>query len=286
MLARQFLPMLKRAALKLFQDNGFDTAKSAAYSAVLSFCPGLLVLTALLFRHNISVVVDEISVALDRVLPPEAYQLASRYLTAQGARTQGILVGASFVAIWSGSNVVVSLMEAFRQAYRIPASRSIVKNRAVALTLLTMAGAPLFGATLLLFFGQQIENWLAAHLGEVSWLVAPAGELVRWIISLITSAVVIAVLYHVGPNRPQKWRYIWPGAVLATALWVTATLLFAWYVQRIAEYTNLYGSISTAVVLLIWMYIVNLIVIFGCQFNVQYEKVVTEPERQRERSGL
>lgn len=284
--ARHVLSMLHRAAGRLFHDNGFDIAKSAAYSSVLSFFPGLMVLASLLFRQNVSAVVDEIALALDRVLPPEAYQVAARFLTAQGIRTKGILIGACVVAIWSGSNVVISLMEGFRAAYRIPTARSFFKARAVAIALLLMAGTPLIAATLLVLFGQQIENWLTAHLGDVSWLVAPAGSALRWIIALITSAVVIGVLYHVGPNRPQKWRFIWPGAVLATALWVAATLLFASYVQHVAQYTDLYGSISAAVVLLIWMYIVNLIVIFGCEFNVEYETLVTEPERRGERSGL
>ncbi len=272
MILLKLLRLLRRAATRTFYDNCFDLAKSAAYSSILSFFPGLMVLTALLFRHNVSTVVDEISVALDRVLPAEAYKVAGVYLTAQGKRTQGLLAGACVVAIWSASNVMVALMEGFRIIYRTPTGRSFLKTRAVALSLLPLAGAPLLLATFLLFFGQQIENWLTAHLGESSWWVAPAGRMVRWVVALGTSMGVLGVLYHVGPKRAQKWRYVWPGAVLATALWMVATLLFAWYVQHVARYNDLYGSISTAVVLLVWMYIVNLIVLVGCEFNALWEE--------------
>jgi len=268
---RKFLWLVRRTATRTFYDNCFGIAKSAAYSSILSFFPGLMVLTALLFRHNVSTVVDEISVALDRVLPTEAYKVAAVYLTAHGKRTQGLLAGACVVAIWSASSVMSSLMDGFRVIYRIPVGRSILRARAVALMLLPLAGAPLLLATVLLFFGQQIENWLTAHLGESSWWVAPAGRLVRWIVALSTSIGVLGVLYRVGPNRAQKWRSVWPGAVLATALWMSTTLLFAWYVQHVARYSDLYGSISTAVVLLIWMYIVNLIVLVGCEFNAVTE---------------
>lgn len=272
MSVRKFFWLLRRAAAGSFQDNCFEIAKSAAYSSILSFFPGLMVMASLLFSHNVKAVVDEISVALGRVLPPEAYQVAAVYLTAEGKRAQGLLAGAWIVAIWSASNVMVSLMEGFRVAYRIPVGRSFLRTRAVALMLLPLAGAPLLSATLLLFFGQQIENWLTAHLGEASWWVAPAGQVLRWTVSLGSSVFVLGLLYRVGPNRPQKWCFVWPGAALATALWLLATLLFAWYVQHIARYGDLYGSISTAVVLLIWMYIVNLVVLVGCEYNAEYER--------------
>jgi membrane protein len=282
----KFLRLLRQSALRAFYHNCFEVAKSAAYSSILSFFPGLAVVASLLFRHNVSAVMDEIAVALDRVLPPEVYRVASLYLAAQGRRNQGLLAGAWFVAIWSASNVMLSLIEGFRTAYRIPAGRSFFRGRAVALALLPLAGAPLLVASFLVLFGQQIENWLVAHLDEASWWVATAGHVVRWAIALGTSVVVIVLLYWVGPNRPQKLRYIWPGAALATVLWVAATLLFAWYVQHVARYGDLYGSVSTAVVLLIWMYIVSVIVILGCEFNAEYESMATEPERQKESSGL
>ena len=268
----KFLRLMKRAAAGAFYDNSFEIAKSAAYSSILSFFPGLMVVASLLFSRNVAAVVDEISVALGRVLPAEAYKVAALYLTTHGKHTQGLLVGAWVVAIWSASNVIVSLMEGFRVAYRIPAGRSFLKTRAVALALLLLWGVPLASATLLLFFGQPIENWLTAHLGEVSWWVAPAGQFVRWVVALATSVLVLGLLYYIGPNRRQKWRLVWPGAALATVLWLLATLLFAWYVKNVARYSDLYGSISTAVVLLIWMYIVSLAVLVGCEFNAAYEK--------------
>lgn len=268
---RRFLRLLKCAVVSAFDGNCFEVAKSAAYSSVLSFFPGLLVMASLLFSHNVSTVVDEISLALGRVLPEQAYNVAASYLTAHGKRTQGLLAGAWLVSIWSASNVVASLMEGFRGIYRIPAGRSFFHARAVSLALLVLTGVPLLSATLLLVFGQQIENWLAAHLGEASAWVAFAGRVSRWVTALATSTFVIAVLYHVGPNRKQKWRLVWPGALLATTLWLAATLLFAWYAQHVARYSDLYGSVAAAVVLLIWMYIVNLIVLLGCEFNAQYE---------------
>ena len=285
---RRFLLLLNRAVVGAFNDNCFEIAKSAAYSSVLSFFPGLMVVASLLFRQTVvtKAVIDDIAEALGRVLPPESYRLAAQFLTVRGARTVGLLAGAWFIAIWSASNVVLALVEGFRVAYRIPTPRPLVRARVVGLALLALSGVPLLAATLLLLFGQQIENWLLANLREVSDLVRLAGHALRWVLSLGTSVLVIGLLYHLGPNRPQRWRFVWPGAVLATVLWLPATLLFAWYVKNVARYRDLYGSISTAVVLLIWMYLVNLIVMIGCEFNAEHERLETEAEKRRELSGL
>src|ERR1043166_7448595 len=120
----KFLVLLKRSSVSVFYDNCFEIAKSAAYSSILSFFPGLMVVTSLLFSQNVSEVVDEVAIALGRVLPPGVYRVAEQYMTAQGARTKGLLAGAWFVAIWSASNVMASLMAGFCVAYRVPVSRS------------------------------------------------------------------------------------------------------------------------------------------------------------------
>jgi membrane protein len=66
---------------------------------------------------------------------------------------------------------------------------------------------------------------------------------------------------------------VWPGAVLATALWFATTLLFAWYVRNIANYNVMYGSIAAVIALLVWMYLLALIAFIGCEFNVEWEKM-------------
>jgi membrane protein len=65
---------------------------------------------------------------------------------------------------------------------------------------------------------------------------------------------------------------MWRGAILATVLWFFATLGFAWYVRNMAGYNVIYGSISTGIALLVWMYLVALIALIGCEFNAEYER--------------
>ena len=70
----------------------------------------------------------------------------------------------------------------------------------------------------------------------------------------------------------QRWRYVWPGAILATVLWLLATSGFGWYVRNIAHYNVMYGSVGAGIALLVWMYLMALIALFGCEFNAEYER--------------
>ena len=84
--------------------------------------------------------------------------------------------------------------------------------------------------------------------------------------------VVTSVLFYFGPYREQRWRYVWPGATLATVLWLLATSGFAWYVRNIGHYNVMYGSVGAGIALLVWMYLISVIALIGCEFNAEYER--------------
>ena len=96
-------------------------------------------------------------------------------------------------------------------------------------------------------------------------------SIVRWYKHAATVSVT-AMLYYFGPYRPQRWRFVWPGAILATVLWLGATTGFAWYTRNIAHYNVMYGSVGAGIALLVWMYVLAFVALVGCEFNAQYER--------------
>jgi membrane protein len=90
---------------------------------------------------------------------------------------------------------------------------------------------------------------------------------IRWIIAALTSIAVIGLIYHHGVPRTQPWHRVLPGSTLATVMWFVATALFGVYLQRFGHYDVIYGSVATAVALLIWLYIVSMVVLIGAEFN-------------------
>jgi membrane protein len=174
-------------------------------------------------------------------------------------------------------------MEGFQAAYRIPRNRGIVRQNAVAIALVLLSAAPLVCATLLVVFGNQAEravlDWL--KVDPVLNPLAPTWQwlsrMARYAVAFVTTVVVAAVLYYFGPYREQRWRCVWPGATLATVLWLLATTGFAWYVRHIGNYNVMYGSVGAGIALLVWMYLISVIALVGCEFNAEYERSVVLP---------
>src|SRR5207248_1796910 len=139
--------------------------------------------------------------------------------------------------------------------------------------------------------GNRIEAAFIHRLGvsEMSQPVEVIWRLGRYLVAFGTTTLVTGLLYYFGPNhRPEPkslkliagsrfWR-VWPGALLATVLWLLATAGFAWYVGHMANYNVFYGSIYTVVVLLIWLYLIACIALLGSEFNAERERICSVPE--------
>jgi membrane protein len=264
----RFWRLFRLSVWRAFEHDAFATAKASAYSSILTFFPALLVLGSVLATvRRGEVYLREVSYALGRILPAGA-TTALAYLKGATHRPVGLLVGTSLLTIWTASGVVISWMEGFRRAYQLPKTWGLFKERVIAISLVLMAGLPLTFATILVAFGSRIETRVLFHIDhELSSLILLLWILIRWTIAILTSIAVIALIYHNAVPRTQPWHSVIPGAVLATGLWLGATALFGWYLQRYADYSIIYGSLGVSIALLVWMYLISLVVLIGAEFN-------------------
>jgi len=278
----QFWGLLRRAFVAAYEDNCFSVAKGAAYSSLLAFFPVLTSITAILVQANAEAVSKTLSDLLFEVVPPGSEQLLEYEFKVRGQRPVWLIVVAAILSIWAASGAMLSLMEGFQAAYRIPSGRPFLKQRGVAVLLVLIVALPSVFASLLILFGARTERYLiewagfGADMGDVRQSVFIIGRLVRYGIALVTIVCVAALLYFVGPNRRVKFRSVWPGAMLSTLLWLLATMGFAWYVRNIANYNVMYGSIGAVIVLLIWMYLLAIIALYGCEFNAERERLIPD----------
>ena len=266
---QRFLRLLRLAFWRAFQHDAFAVAKAAAYSSILTFFPALLVVGSVLATsQKTEVYVREISYALGRILPAGA-STALTYLKGTSLqRPVGLLISASLITLWTGSGVVISWMEGFRNAYQLPKIWGLVKERMIAFGLVIGAGIPLTFATVLVAFGSRIELRILFAIGhEFGPLILLMWTVIRWLIATLTSIAVIALIYHNAVPRTQPWHSVLPGATLATVLWFLATALFGWYLQSYADYSLIYGSLGVAIALLVWMYMISLIILMCAEFN-------------------
>lgn len=283
--------LLRRALFASFDDGLFTTAKGAAYSALLSFFPILATAATVLVQTHAEFVQRNLTSFLSNVLPPGTEDVVLGQLHSRGKRGLALLVVAVILSFWAASSVIKSLIDGFNAAYRVPRNRSILGHAGTGMLLALMALVPLFVATSLILFGGAVEREVARFMGSDPDLHPFVGawgflwRLVRYTVAFAATSSVTAMLYYYGPYRKQRWRGVWPGAMLATILWLLATLGFAWYVRHITNYNVLYGSVGTSIALLVWMYLLAAIALFGCEFNAEAERLNVARQMIRRAAG-
>lgn len=279
--------LLRRTVMAAYEDNCFGIAKGAAYSFLLSLFPILTTLTAILIEVNAQSVVHVMAEFLSNVVPPGTEDLVLSRLRAR-AKPIPLSIAAIGLSLWAGSGAMMSLMEGFQAAYRIPAGRPFLKQRGMAIFLVLIAALPAVGASGLILFGHRIEQAVIHRAGvyEISESVQLVWRIARYVLAFCTTTFVTGMLYYLGPNhRPEpsksrklrrsRFLRVWPGAFVATVLWLIATAGFGWYVRRLANYNFFFGGLATVIILLIWLYLIACIALIGCEYNAEKERIET-----------
>ncbi len=277
---RQLPWLLRRTLVASIDDGLFAIAKGAAYSALLSLFPVLTSAAAISVQIRADYVRQKMAVFLSRILPPGTEDAVLQQFRYKGQRPTALIVVAALLSLWAASSVIKSLMDGFNAAYHVPRTRSMGAHIGVGLMLVFLIVIPMFGASSLILFGGTVEQGITRML-KPDPVLNPLTDsfrlfsrAMRYVVAFSAAWSLTAILYYFGPYRAQRWRDVWQGALLATVLWLLATLGFSWYVRHITNYNLLYGSIGTGIALLIWMYLLAIIALFGCEFNAERERML------------
>lgn len=274
----EFWNDLRAAAVGAYQSNCLGIAKGAAYSGLLSFFPIVTTIATLLVQTKAAEVARLVSEFLYEVVPPGSEDIVKTLFVVRGTRPAWVLVVAVLLAAWAASGAMLSVFEGFRSIYKIPSGRTFVRERLVALSLVLLVTVPLWAASALIVAGKRGERILLGWLrlvpqgSELSGWVTVAGLALRYGTALGAVVLALGLVYYVGPNRKQSFTAGLPGAALATLLWLGATTAFGWYVRHVTNYNVLYGSVGAGLALLVWIYLLAAIMLYGCEFNAVRER--------------
>jgi membrane protein len=283
---RRFWPVFRRACVCAYENNTFGIAKGAAYSALLAFFPVLTTVTAILVQANAYAVAGALSRLVFQVVPPGTEEIVFQLFVQRGQQPVYLLFFATLLSIWAASGIMLSLMEGFRAAYGIRKGRPFLQQRGVAAVLVFSAAVPIVIASALLVFGSRAEAWILTSIGllprgaELRGSVLIVTEILRTLVSVAAIIAGTSLMYCLGPNPTRPLRSVLPGTFLAAFLWWVTTTAFAWYVRNIANYNVLYGSVGAVIALLVWMYLLSVIALIGCEYNAQ-RVAVTDPKKIR-----
>ena len=267
---RNFVAHFRKALWLAIEHDVLNTAKAVAYSGMLMMFPMLIALTALLAVVPAgTTLMGEIRSAFEQFLPAETMYLVQSSLEGHRVFSAQLLTSALSLGLFAGRGLMLSLMEGFRRAYRQPRGEwGFWERRLRGLMLVPISLVPLATATLVLVFGRQIELWLIHSVfHELRYVVLFLWRLVRWAVAAATSITVLAALYHFGTKRGEHWQHVMLGAIAATAVWFPSTLVFGWYVTRIADYSMVYGSFGAVIATMVWLYISAFSILLGAELN-------------------
>ena len=266
--------VLKRTVKEFNDDNLTDWAAALTYYAVLSLFPGLIVLTSVLALLG-ETTTQELLKYVDEVAPGQAGDLIkSSICELQKSSSAAGLLGiiGLLTAFWTASGYLGAFMRAANAVYDVEEGRPIWKTipLRLGLTLGSVVLISLAVGALVLTGGvaDTVGNWVG--IGDT---VVTVWDFVKWPVILLLVSLAFAVLYWAAPNvRQPGFRWVTPGSLLAILLWVLATLGFAIDVANFASYNKTYGSLGGVIVFLVWLWISNIAVLLGAEFDAELER--------------
>jgi membrane protein len=288
--AKGWWQVTKRAFAEGKADNVPILAGGVAFFAFLALFPAIIAALTLY-----GLVADPATVAgqvgsLAQLLPETARPLVVDQLNSVASGSGGALgiglIISLLAALWSASGGTMNLIKATNVAYDEDESRGFIKLRGIAL-LLTL-GAVVFVLLAVALVAVVPVLFGALGLGGIGLVLA---QVLRWVLLVVLVVCALAIVYRVAPDRDSpRFSWVSTGAIVATVLWVVASVLFSLYVSNFGSYNKTYGALAGVIVLMLWLYLTSYLVLLGAEINAESEKQTsrdstTGPETPRGQRG-
>jgi len=254
------------------QQSAISTRASAvAFTFFLALFPAIIFFFSLIPFLPIDNLHQQVLNDMHSLLPENAYQAAVETINdLVKNQHNGLLSFGFLVTLYLSTNGINALIDAFNQAIHVVETRSFIKQRIVSLYLLGALSLLVLTASLLIIFSEIAINYAIAHgLLLSDGIVIVLLTLGKWLIVFLLLFTAISLLYYFGPVNSANYKLISPGALLATVLSITASLLFNYYVNNFGTYNKVYGSIGTIMVIMLWLQFNCLIMLIGFDLNAK-----------------
>lgn len=253
------------------RDRGLPYASQAAFAFAFSLFPLVFLIatvTGLAVRDERSRM--RLLELLANFMPVETLTNVSGFLMSlQETNYLGSqLILSLLVGLWTSTGVIVVWGEAIGRAYRVNARVGFWRRRARAVAVLMIVGVLIAISFSFMVIAPVVAKFLTKQLGVGNHVIGIL-ETMGFPLAVLCMSPAYATLYWMGPVRqPGQREYVWPGAILATWMWVVVTYIFRIYIVNFGRYNETYGSLAAFMILLMWMYATSLAVIVGAEFNV------------------
>jgi membrane protein len=266
--------VLKRTVREFREDNLTDWAAALTYYAILAIFPAILALVSILGLVG-SGTTQSLIDNLGKVAPGPAQEIFTNAIKnlqhSKGAAGLAFIIGLA-TALWSASGYVAAFMRASNAIYDVGEGRPVWKTLPTRVlttaVLLLMLAAVAIAVT---FTGPLAEQ--AGKVLGVGKSALDVWDVAKWPVILVVVMTMFAILYWASPNvKHPRFRWVSPGGVAGVLLWLLASAAFAFYVATFASYNKTYGALAGVIVFLVWLWISNIAILLGAEFNAEVER--------------
>jgi len=267
-------PDVVRTTLKQFvADDCMGLAQQVAFSALLAFIPTVILLIGLLGLFGTGTF-DAVERFVGSVAPrgvTSMIDLARKDAAGSKSGSAIALAAGIVAALWAASGAMGAVIKAVNRAYEENETRPFWKVRLIALVLVVATGLVTVGVFLLIVFGGSLGDAIVRRtaLGgsfKTFW------DFARWPIAFVAVLLFFAFVYYLAPDMKQRWRWISPGSLVGSLMWLVLSGLFALYTSFSGSYDRTYGSLAGAIVLLLWLNYSAWAILFGAELNAELDR--------------
>ena len=261
----------KRAFKRFRSDQVTDNAAALTYYSLLSLFPALLFCAAILGVFGQSALIDEAARYLEQAgAPPDTVNAVTGALRSaqhqHGTAIAALIVGLA-LSLNGASGAFGAAGRALNKVFRVEEGRGFVRHKLNDLVWTLIVAVLALVTFVLVFLGGGLASDVLGKIG-LGDTAAAIWRLARWPAALVVTMTIYAIVYYAAPNvEVRRFRWITPGAVVGVALWILASVAFFVYVSNFSSYGATYGAFAGAVILLVWLWLTNVVFLFGAELN-------------------
>ncbi|MET0769649.1 MAG: YihY/virulence factor BrkB family protein [Solirubrobacteraceae bacterium] len=261
-----------KAAFERFKSHEMsDHAAALTYYSLMSLFPGLLFLVAVLgLFSGEQLITDAADYLKDAGAPADTVDAVTSALesaqSARGAAITALVIGLA-LSLNSASGAFSAVGRALNRVWRVEEGRGLITRKLNDLMWTLAVLALVIVTFVLVFLGGGLAADVLGLIG-LGQTAADVWTIVRWPLALVSAMLVYSVVYYAAPNvEVRRWQWVSPGAVFGVVTWILASGLFFLYVSNFSSYSATYGAFAGAVILLVWLWLTNVVLLFGAELN-------------------
>jgi membrane protein len=283
---RHWIDIAVAAGKSALADHMTLLASALAYSSFFAI-PSLLLLAVGIFTlAGSAATIDSLISTLHGAVPQEALDLLSsslKQIDSRGHTSVVLIVVGALLALWSLTGAMNAFMIAIELAYERRDPRSFLRRRLVALELVGFFLLALVLVGGLVVFGPMLSDWIGRKTDAQS-LVSRIWSVAQWPLLICALLALLTIMLWLAPSERPSWQVLFPGALLATVIWVVSSAGFAFFTSTYGTYNKTWGSLSAVIVTLVWLWLTALALLLGAELNAEAARRVGRSEPAREDS--